>query len=317
MAKLKSRLPSTQRRIRCIDACILYNELDLLTLRLEEMWDHVDYFVVVEADATFSGKLKPLFFLEHQARFQPYLDKLIYRAITNLPPIVRQSEEARFLRETAQRNSITGVVSDLNLSPNDIVIVSDVDEILRANRLSNLDNRLATSEYAIFVLANYRGYINNISDSALNGASWVGPVACRVSTLLRDGAHQVRRGKNKSGMVVGNRPADYNYVDNGGWHFSSFGGPRAFWLKAANFAHIDDPYRVIRLGESVPEQQVFSAALNREQCRSLQQEFLAHCVKPVFSPLGFDTFEISQDVPAFLRREKERFRGYFFFTDLV
>ena len=308
---------SIKSRARHIDACIFYNEIDLLTVRLEELWDCVDYFVVVEADETHSGQPKPLFFLEYQAQFKPYSDKLIYRSVTDLPPILRQSEEARFLREHTQRNAITGVVSKLNLPPNDIVILSDVDEIPRALHINSLDDLLNAYEYIIFVQKNCRGYINNMSDLALNGADWAGSVACRVGTLLRQGAQQVRRGNNKSGGVLVNRSRDYRYIDDGGWHFSSFGGPEAFWLKAANFAHIDDPYGVIRLGEKIPGQKVFSAALNREQCRTLQQQYLAHCVAPEFSPLGFDTFDVSQDIPAFIRREKERFRGYFFFTDLV
>jgi len=191
-----------------------------------------------------------------------------------------------------QRDSITGVVSELSLSPDDIIIVSDVDEIPRASRLDRLDNLLAAREYVIFVQANFRGYINNTSDLALNGASWAGSVACRASTLLSEGAHQIRRGRNKSGHVLMDRSKEFIYLDDGGWHFSSFGSPEAFWLKAANFSHIDDPYRVIRLGETVPKQQVFNTALNREQCRALQQQYLAHCVAPSFSPLEFDGVHI-------------------------
>jgi beta-1,4-mannosyl-glycoprotein beta-1,4-N-acetylglucosaminyltransferase len=317
ISKAQLQSPSIKCRARRVDACIFYNEIDLLMVRLEELWDCVDYFVVVEADETFSGQSKPLFFLEHQAQFKPYADKLIYRSVVDLPPILSQSEEARFLREHAQRNAITSAVSELNLSSSDIVIVSDADEIPRAFLVDSLDDLLIAHEYLIFIQTNYRGYINNTSDLALNGAKWAGTVACRVGTLLREGAQQVRRGNNKSGGVVRKRSPDYRYIDDGGWHFSSFGGPEAFWLKAANFAHIDDPHRVIRLGEKIPGQQVFSAALSREQCRALQRQYLDHCVAPHFSSLGFDTFVVSQDIPAFIRREKERFRGYFFFTDLV
>ena len=308
---------STERLTRRVDACIFFNELDLLTVRLEELWAHVDHFVVIEANAAFSGQPKPFFLREHQSRFRRYRHKLVYRAITHLPLIQGENEEARFSREAAQRNAITEAVSDLNLSPNDVVIVSDVDEIPRADQLDDLDRLLATHDYAIFLLTNYRGYINNTSEDALNGRTFAGPVACRVSTLLREGAHQVRRGDNKSGGVKMCRSADYAYIENGGWHFSSLGGPKAFWLKAASFSHIEDPYRVIRLGDSIPEQQVFCTALDREQCRALQKQYLAHCASPAFSPLDFDTFDIGPDVPAFVRREKERFRSWFFFTDLV
>ena len=288
-----------------------------MAIRFEELWDQIDHFVVVEACESFSGRPKPLFFLEHRTRFKPYEDKLTYRAVTQLPPNPNHSEEGRFLREATQRNAITEAISELNLSANDIVIVSDVDEIPRASALDCLDNSLANHDYTIFVLNNFRGFINNTSEAALNGASWVGPVACRVSTLIREGAQQVRRGKNKASRILVSRSDDYHYVDDGGWHFSSFGGPEAFWLKVANFSHIVDPYRVHPARDSVPEQQVFSAALNREQCRALQRQYLAYSDAAVFSPLEFDTFDIIQDVPAFLRREKERFRAFFFFTDLV
>jgi beta-1,4-mannosyl-glycoprotein beta-1,4-N-acetylglucosaminyltransferase len=314
---LRRILPASTRRRRRVDACILHNEIDLLTLRMEELWDQIDYFVVVEADETLSGERKPLFFRDHQARFKRFADKLVYRSISGLPPIREPGEGPRWVREAAQREAIGHVVETLPLSPRDIVIVADVDEIPRASRVAGIETALRRHDYAIFALTNHRGYINNISEAALNGTTFAGPVACRLSTLRRVGAHQVRRGWQKSGGVLAHRSPDYAYVEDGGWHFSSLGGPDAFWLKAASFSHIDDPYRVIRLAETTPAQQVFSANLDRSRCRELQVRYLSHCDHPAFSPLEFDTFEITQDVPAFLRREKERYRGFFFFTDLV
>src|SRR4051812_42655934 len=90
---MKLRFPWTRRRIRYVDACIFCNEVDLLTIRLEELWEHVDYFVVIESNVTHSGQAKPLFFIEHQARFKLYSDKLIYRAITNAAPAPSKTEE--------------------------------------------------------------------------------------------------------------------------------------------------------------------------------------------------------------------------------
>lgn len=312
---LRRLLPPKRRRR--VDACILHNELDLLTIRIEELWDEVDYFVVVEANETFAGQPKPLFFEENRSHFKPYADKLVYRSITHLPPIQIQTEEARFAREAAQRDAINDAIVALPLSSYDIVVISDVDEIPRARCYERLETALARHDYTIFLLRNHRGYINNTSDAALNGVMIAGPVACRISTLCRVGAHQVRRGQMKSGGVMAGRSPRYHYMQDAGWHFSSLGGPDAFWLKAASFSHIDDPYRVISLGDTVPSQRVFRASLDRDQCRSMQARYLAHCTAPAFSPLDYDTFEIQQDVPAFLRREKERFRAFFFFTDLT
>jgi hypothetical protein len=62
---------------------------------------------------------------------------------------------------------------------------------------------------------------------------------------------------------------------------------------------------------------VFRTSLDREQCRELQRRYLAQCPAPQFAPLEYATFNVEEDLPAFLRREKERFRAFFFFTDLV
>jgi len=309
-------LPWRKRVKKLVDACIFFNEIDLLTVRFEELWSQIDHFVVVEADTTFSGQRKPFFIREYRAQLKPYEDKLVYRCMT-LPPGMGESENVRFLREAAQRNAITAAISELDLLPSDIVLVSDVDEIPRSRRLRKLKRALSKHDYAIFMLHNYRGYINNTSANALNGLIFAGTVACRVSTLVRQGAHEVRRGCNKAGGVKMRRSADYAYIDDAGWHFSSMGGPEAFWLKAASFSHIEDPYRVIGLAESIPPLQVFLAAMDREKCRALQKVYLAHCPAPAFSPVTFDAFKVCQDVPAFILRHKERFRGYFFFTDLV
>ena len=45
---MKLRFPWARRRIRYVDACIFCNEVDLLTIRLEELWERVDYFVVID-----------------------------------------------------------------------------------------------------------------------------------------------------------------------------------------------------------------------------------------------------------------------------
>ena len=48
--------------MKIIDCFSFYNELDLLTYRLNLLNDYVDYFVIVEARQTHAGKDKILFF---------------------------------------------------------------------------------------------------------------------------------------------------------------------------------------------------------------------------------------------------------------
>ncbi|MBI5114480.1 MAG: hypothetical protein HZA68_21165 [Rhodovulum sp.] len=306
-----------RRLAKRVDACLLYNELDLLEIRLEELWEHVDHLVVVEAETTFAGRPKPLFLRENAARFAPYAAKLVHHVVAAPSQPPPRTEAERFAWEARQRDAIGDALAPLRLSPDDIAVVGDVDEIPRGTAVERVDALLAARDYAIFVLANHRGYLNNLSREALNGTQFAGPVACRVSTLRREGAQAVRRGDEKSGHVVSQRSPAYAYVEGGGWHFSSLGGPEAVWLKAANFSHIEDPYRVIGLGAAEPGQQVFGAALDRETCRARQRLYLAHCEQPAFAPLDFDRFEVTADLPAHLVGARERYRGFFFFTDLV
>jgi hypothetical protein len=179
-----------------------------------------------------------------------------------------------------------------------------------------LPGRLDKSRFCIFELRNYRGYMNSLSDLALNGVTFVGPVAARCKTVRRLGAHQVRRGKERAGQVLTRRDPRWNYIENGGWHISSTGGPQAFWVKAQNFAHIHDPYSVIRVPEQLQTVQVFEGAIGRDESTSLQAQYLANDGDPRFSALSYDEFRIEHDIPKYMQRHKERFRRFFFFTDL-
>ena len=51
------------------DCFTFFNELDLLEIRLNILAEHVDRFVLVEANRTHTGITKPFFFEANRARF--------------------------------------------------------------------------------------------------------------------------------------------------------------------------------------------------------------------------------------------------------
>jgi beta-1,4-mannosyl-glycoprotein beta-1,4-N-acetylglucosaminyltransferase len=59
-----------------IDGFIINDELDLLELRLEVLWDSVDRFVAVEQRYTFMQQPKPLHLTDNIERFEKYREKL-------------------------------------------------------------------------------------------------------------------------------------------------------------------------------------------------------------------------------------------------
>jgi beta-1,4-mannosyl-glycoprotein beta-1,4-N-acetylglucosaminyltransferase len=121
-------------RPRIYDAFIFYNELELLEIRLNELYDIVDRFVLVESDRTFTNLAKPLYFNESRERFSRFLDKIEYvfcrSEIEDKP---NHSDEERYrlgwAREHAQRTCIERGLNQAR--SNDIVILGDADELLR------------------------------------------------------------------------------------------------------------------------------------------------------------------------------------------
>jgi Glycosyltransferase family 17 len=63
------------------DCTMFFNENDLYEIRLNQHWDFIDKFIVVEAGETFTG-LKKTFNFDLE-RFEKYKDKIIYRTFDN------------------------------------------------------------------------------------------------------------------------------------------------------------------------------------------------------------------------------------------
>jgi beta-1,4-mannosyl-glycoprotein beta-1,4-N-acetylglucosaminyltransferase len=314
----KRRLPA---RSRIFDVCVLFNEIDLLEIRIGELWRVVDHFVVVESDLTFAGRRKPFFFEAYLERFKPFADKIIYRRLKlselrqgrNIDP---DNETHRVALEILQRNASSDVLGSCGASGDDIALICDVDEIPRPEAVADLSRRLQDKPFAIFELRNHRGYMNSLSDRSLNGLTFLGPVAAPWKTVRRLGAQKVRRGKNRAGHVLNARDPRWDYVPDAGWHISSAGGAAAFWVKAQNSIHVNDPYRVVNMPQQAQALQVFEGALTRDDCARLQTEYLAHGGDPRFRALEYAEFRIDQDIPAYMELHKERFRRFFYFTDL-
>ena len=62
-----------------LDAVLMSSELDLLEIRMNELDAVVDYFLIVESNATFTGLPKETYFANNRARYAKFEDKIIYR----------------------------------------------------------------------------------------------------------------------------------------------------------------------------------------------------------------------------------------------
>ena len=75
------------------DVFIFYNELDLLEIRLNILYNHVDFFIIVESNRTFTGKNKPLYYKENKDRFIKFHDKILYHVVDDLPDTFEEVQE--------------------------------------------------------------------------------------------------------------------------------------------------------------------------------------------------------------------------------
>jgi len=106
------------------DCFTFFNEIDILKIRLEILSPYVDRFIIVESPYTFRGEAKKLHFKERENEFEEYKDKIIYVVADNVPQYTGIGDWGI---EIYQRNMISSGLYDCN--PNDIVVISDVDEI--------------------------------------------------------------------------------------------------------------------------------------------------------------------------------------------
>ena len=59
--------------MRVFDCFTFFNELELLEFRFSILYDHVDHFVIAEANKTHTGKDKEFILEKNQDKFLTYL----------------------------------------------------------------------------------------------------------------------------------------------------------------------------------------------------------------------------------------------------
>ena len=133
------------KKHKIIDTIFLYDEIDMLLFRFTELNEYVDHFIVMESNIDFLGNLKPFFFLENQNLFENWKDKITYlptsditlESISLLHDEMKKNRYNRNLTlsinrdniQFAQLNNLKNHLLSTNLYFEDLILISDVDEI--------------------------------------------------------------------------------------------------------------------------------------------------------------------------------------------
>ena len=110
--------------MKIYDCFTFFNEFELLELRLETLYDAVDYFVIVEANKTHNNEPKPFNFLERRNDYRKYFPKIMY---VPMEVDMEFKGDGDWAIENAQRNEIMRGLTDAE--PDDLIFISDLDEI--------------------------------------------------------------------------------------------------------------------------------------------------------------------------------------------
>ena len=183
---------------------MFFNELELLKMRLEELDDVVDYFVLVESVETQRGGQKPLYFAGNAPLFEKFQSKIIYIANTEKHPRMTPWE-----REHFQRNLISQGLKHCELQ--DIIMISDLDEIPRPSKIAFLSELLNKRIYRTiaFEQDQYLYQLNRPTPTV----RWRGTVATTYRNFKK---HEPQHFRDRRNL--------YYAISNGGWHFTWMGG---------------------------------------------------------------------------------------------
>ncbi len=220
-----------------IDIAPLFNEIDLLQIRLEYLYPVIDKFVIVESNYSFRGLPKPYNFEDNIKLFEPYLNKIEY---------VKTSFKNQ--HEDFHKNAALEAKTLKNCSEEDVIIFGDLDEIYDKRIVQFLSMKLNEGfETISFDQWMYLYRLNGRVFENDKPFVWCGNVAFRPSLLKKYTLTQIRdnlRGKND----------ETHFHFKSGNHFTSIGTNEQILEKFQHWGHWSEiPERTLQYVEKCVE----------------------------------------------------------------
>lgn len=234
-------------KTRILDAFIFYNELDLLEIRLAELADVVDRFILVEAKRTFTGKPKPLFYADNRERFAAWHTK-IQHIVIDFPDALPTDAATAWTREHLQREALSQGFG--HESPDDLVMISDVDEIPRAKFVRQCLSSRQRGNTLFCLEAKVFNYTLDLSNERIRWT--LGPRILPIgalSTLKAMRAYRIPYSRKLDALgfdglmhrvaTIGafSRSLRVECIADAAWHFTYIGSHDDYAQKLRSFAH--------------------------------------------------------------------------------
>ena len=228
-----------QNKIYC---CFqFFSELEILKLKLEELYNVVDFFIISESLFTHSGQPKSLYFEENKHLFKKYSSKIIHQIVRDTPSNYQELLDMKpinsrhkkiidcvknsywfnkniegYLRDTYEKEMLFFPLA--KCEKEDIIILGDCDEIPKAETLQNIIDNF-DKEFVYHMQHSVFYYYLNLRKNE----PWYGNMVLSYEKFEKNSFCEMRQ--NKKGI----------FIENGGWHFSYQKGIDAIKNKIESF----------------------------------------------------------------------------------
>ena len=230
--------------MKIFDCFMYFDEEVVLDLRLNFLDQYVDYFVIVESIYTHKGEKRELKF--NPKKFEKFKSKIIYKVYDENDQGIEEihnkdSEKIKsykyimnaLRRENGQRNHIQ--VGLDNADVDDIILISDVDEIPNLNLID-----FTKINEKIFMFRQDMFYYK--FDLKLPNMVWTGTKGCRKKNLLSPqwlrNVKDRKYSKFRFDILFSDKK--YNsikFIDEGGWHFTNLKTASEIEHKLKSYLH--------------------------------------------------------------------------------
>jgi beta-1,4-mannosyl-glycoprotein beta-1,4-N-acetylglucosaminyltransferase len=190
-----------------IDTFMFNDEFDMLDVRLEITKEYVDRWIILEGNRTWSGISKPFHLSNNFKKYKEKYGDKIQVIQLDIPEDYKDWVCENFSRASIQQ----GIDA---LSSNDIVIHSDLDEIINPDKFPDILQALDTHNKPISCQLEMYIYAFNLKTNR----TWNGPIVARKSMI-----------ENPQKLYKGSQPKRkdrahcFSYPENVGWHWTWIG----------------------------------------------------------------------------------------------
>lgn len=196
------------------DIFLYNNETKVLDIRLNQHCKYVDKFIIIIGDKSFAGK-KNLIDEEHILdQFKEFKNQIIVKTVN-----LSENPKSRWINEKETLNYINKIKD--NFKEKDILLISDVDEILNIKTLEEI--KYIRSFPKVMQVATYYYFLNGRVVSGYTND--FGPMVINKEILIET-VFDLRKKRQ-----------DMEKVMDAGWHFSYLGSSNDISKKINNFSH--------------------------------------------------------------------------------